>query len=131
MRVFFLCLLCYSGPVRRPVRRQVSPNAAPLRRAATDAELKLWAALRNRQIEGAKFRFQHTIDPFIVDFTCIEAMLIIEVDGSQHSEAADAGRTRFLEEEGFRVVRFWNTEVLQNLEGVVEVIRAALAGGAD
>jgi very-short-patch-repair endonuclease len=113
--------------VKRPVRRQISSHAAPLRKAATDAERKLWAILRNRQIDGAKFRFQHTIEPFIVDFACIEAMLIVEMDGSQHTEALDAGRTQFLESEGYRVVRFWNNEVLLNPEGVVEVIRAALA----
>jgi very-short-patch-repair endonuclease len=116
--------------MKRPVRRRISPHAAPLRRNATDAENKLWAILRNRQIDDAKFRFQHTIDPFVVDFACVEAMLIVEVDGSQHNEEADAGRTQFLEREGFRVIRFWNNDVLQNPEGVVEVIRAALAAGA-
>ena len=117
--------------MKRPVRRKISPHAAPLRRNATDAENKLWAILRNRQIDDAKFRFQHSIDPYIVDFSCLETMLIVEVDGSQHNEKVDAERTRFLESEGFRILRFWNNDVLQNPEGVVEVIRLALATARD
>jgi len=62
----------------------------------------------------------------VTDFLCVEAMLVVELDGSQHREEVDAGRTRYLEERGYRVLRFWNNEVVENLEGVVEVIRAAL-----
>jgi very-short-patch-repair endonuclease len=109
-----------------PIRRQISRHAAALRKNATDAERKLRAILRNRQIDGAKFRFQHSIEPFVVD-ACLEAKLIVEVDGSQHTEAVDAKRTRFLEAEGYRLLRFWSNDVLQNPEGVVEMIRAALA----
>jgi very-short-patch-repair endonuclease len=109
-----------------PVRRQVSRHAAVLRREATDAERLLWSVLRNRQLGGYKFRFQASIGPFVVDFLCIEAMLIVEVDGSQHNEAVDARRTRFLESEGYRILRFWNTEVLQNIDGVAELILAAV-----
>jgi very-short-patch-repair endonuclease len=109
-----------------PVRRQISPHVARLRRDATDVERKLWAVLRNRQIDGRKFRFQATVGPFVADFLCVEAMLIVELDGSQHSEDADAERTRYLEERGYRVLRFWNNEVIENLDGVVQVIRAAL-----
>ena len=79
-----------------PVRRQISPYAAALRRNATDAERKFWATVRNRQIDGYKFRFQATIEPFIADFLCVQARLIVEIDGSQHNEQADAFRTRFL-----------------------------------
>jgi len=110
-----------------PVRRQVSPHAAELRRNATDAERKFWATVRNRQIDGYKFRFQATIEPFIADFLCIEAKLIVEIDGSQHNAQADAFRTRFLRGKEYRVIRFWNNEVLENLEGVIELVRAALA----
>lgn len=107
-----------------PVRRQVSPHAARLRKEATDVERNLWSALRNRQIGGYKFRRQASIGPFIADFLCIEAMLIVELDGSQHSEAGDANRTRFLEERGYRVLRFWNNDVIDNLDGVLETIKA-------
>ena len=110
-----------------PVRRQISPYAAALRRSATDAERKFWATVRNRQIDGYKFRFQATIEPFIADFLCVEARLIVEIDGGQHNEQADAFRTRFLKGKEYRVVHFWNNEVLQNLDGVIEVVRAVLA----
>ena len=110
-----------------PVRRQISPHAATLRKNPTEAEKKFWAAVRNRQIDGFKFRFQSTVEPFIADFRCVEAMLIVELDGGQHNEAADAGRTAFLEREGYRVLRFWNNDVLTNLDGVIELLRAALA----
>ena len=112
--------------MRTPVRRQTSPHAARLRREATDAERLLWGSLRNRGLMGRKFRFQATIEPFVVDFLCAEARLIIEVDGSQHNETVDAGRTRFLEGEGYRILRFWNNDVLANLDGVLEAIAAAL-----
>ena len=111
----------------RPVRRQVSPHAARLRRERTDAEDRFWQAVRNRGIDDAKFRFQHSLWPYVADFACLEAKLIVEIDGGQHSEAADARRTAALEARGFRVLRFWNTDVLTNLDGVIEVVRAALA----
>jgi very-short-patch-repair endonuclease len=114
-----------------PVRRQISPHAARLRRDATDAERRLWSALRNRQIEGCKFRFQATIGPFVADFLCVEKLLIVEVDGGQHNEEIDRGRTCFLQDRGYRVLRFWNNDVLENLEGVVAVIKSALAADAD
>ena len=110
-----------------PVRRQISPHTAELRRNRTDAEDRFWQAVRNRQIDGFKFKFQATIEPFVVDFLCIETKLIVEIDGGQHSDAVDARRTRFLEGEGYRLLRFWNNDVLQNLEGVIEVVSAALA----
>jgi len=114
-----------------PVRRQISPHAARLRSEATDAERRLWSALRNRQIEGCKFRFQASICPFVADFLCVEKMLIVEVDGGQHDEEVDRGRTGFLQARGYRVLRFWNNDVLENLEGVVAVIKSALAADAD
>ena len=113
-----------------PVRRQVSRHAAALRREATDAERLLWSVLRNRHLGGYKFRFQSSIGPYVVDFLCVEAMLVVEVDGSQHNEGVDAERTGFLEGRGYRVLRFWNTEVLQNLDGVAEVILAAVTASS-
>jgi very-short-patch-repair endonuclease len=110
-----------------PVRRQISPHAAPLRRDATDVERKLWLALRDRRLDGFKFRRQATIGRYIVDFLCIEARLIVELDGGQHSVEIDASRTAFLEGRGYRVIRFWNTDVVETFEGVVETIRAALS----
>jgi very-short-patch-repair endonuclease len=92
----------------------------------TDAERRLWSVLRSRGI-GAKFRRQVSIGPFIVDFAAIKERIVIEVDGGQHAESErDQGRDRELESQGFRVLRFWNTDVLRNLEGVVTVIRGAL-----
>jgi very-short-patch-repair endonuclease len=110
----------------RPVRRKISPHAAKLRRDRTDAEDHFWQAVRNRQLDGFKFRFQHSLWPYVADFACLEAMLIVELDGGQHSEAKDARRTAFLEAKGFRILRFWNHDVLENLEGVLKVVSVAL-----
>src|SRR5437899_1689174 len=91
-------------------------TAQRLRREMTDAERKLWSALRSRQMEGAKFRRQQPIGPFIADFVCQERRLIIEADGGQHAESStDDRRTAFLESKGYRVLRFWNNDILQNL----------------
>ncbi len=99
--------------------------ARALRREATDAEWELWSILRNRQLAGSKFRRQQPIGPYIVDFVCFAEKLVVEVDGGQHATAAerDAARTAWLESQGFRVLRFWNHDVLQNIEGVSESIR--------
>ncbi len=110
-----------------PVRRQISPHASALRRNATDVEKSLWSPLRNRQMQGFKFRRQATIGPYVVDFLCIEAALVIELDGGQHDPAIDAPRTAFLEGRGLKVVRYWNHEVAENLDGVLENIAAILA----
>jgi very-short-patch-repair endonuclease len=110
-----------------PVRRQISPHAARLRRLSTDAERKVWSILRNRQLGGCKFRRQATIGAFVVDFLCVEASLIIELDGGQHNDAADARRTEFLNQRGYDVIRFWNNEVNANLAGVLDVIATKLA----
>ena len=109
-----------------PVRRQISPHASQLRRDRTEAEERFWQAVRNRQIEGCKFRFQHSVLPYVADFACLEAMLIVELDGGQHDEKRDARRTASLEAEGFEVLRFWNNDVLGNLGGVIDVVREAL-----
>jgi adenine-specific DNA-methyltransferase len=98
-------------------------RARNLRKSQTDAEQRLWAAVRNRQIAGMKFRRQVAIGPHIADFVSFEVRLIVEVDGGQHADStADAKRTAYLEAHGFRVIRFWNNEVLQNLEGVLQSI---------
>jgi very-short-patch-repair endonuclease len=101
-----------------------------LRRSATDAERRLWYRLRSRQIDGAKFVRQEPIGPYIVDLVCRERRLIVEVDGGQHAtDPRDAGRDRWLAERGYRVLRFWNNDVLANTEGVLEAIAAALSEG--
>jgi len=79
----------------------------------------LWRRLRNRGLAGAKFRRQHPVGPYVADLCCAEAMLIIEVDGSHHGPGRDAQRTAFLESEGYAVLRLWNIDVLQDLEGVL------------
>lgn len=98
--------------------------ARKLRRASTDAELKLWHHLRNRNLIGQKFRRQHPLPPYIVDFVCIESKLIVELDGGQHLEqvSRDDKRTAFLETLGFRVIRFWNDDVLLEPDLVLEEI---------
>jgi very-short-patch-repair endonuclease len=107
---------------------QTLARAQRLRREMTDAERKLWSALRNRQLDGAKFRRQQPIGPFIADFVCQERRLIVEADGGQHAESAgDVRRTVFLESKGYRVLRFWNNDILTNLDGVAEIIAAALS----
>lgn len=99
-------------------------RARELRQASTPAEQKLWAHLRNRNLGGYKFRRQHPIGPFIADFCCVEVGLVIEVDGGGHLEQAeyDRDRTAWLEEQGFHVVRFWNDNVLKNLDEVAQEI---------
>lgn len=98
--------------------------ARKLRKEQTDAERRLWWNLRNRQLDGWKFRRQFPIGTYIVDFVCIDAKLIIELDGGQHSERReyDGQRTRELEKNGFVVLRFWNNDVLANCESVIEEI---------
>ena len=99
--------------------------ARELRGTQTDAERVLWNALRNRQVLNLKFRRQHPIGNYIADFCCIEQGLIVELDGSQHEERAaqDEERTKWLNQHGFQVLRFWNGEVTPNPEGVIEKIR--------
>jgi very-short-patch-repair endonuclease len=103
-------------------------KAQRLRRALTDAERKLWSVLRSRQLQGAKFRRQQPIGPFIADFVCQQERLIIEADGGQHADnGADARRTAFLESKGYRILRFWNNDILNNVDGVAQVIADALS----
>ncbi|SDF44445.1 adenine-specific DNA-methyltransferase [Limimonas halophila] len=99
-------------------------RARTLRRQGTDAEHVLWRHLRNRRLNCAKFRRQEPIGPYVADFCCREAGIIVEVDGGQHAEdtARDDRRTRCLNGHGYTVLRFWNTDVLKNLDGVLAVI---------
>jgi very-short-patch-repair endonuclease len=103
-------------------------TARRLRRNQTDAERTLWFQLRDRRLDGWKFRRQFPIERFVVDFFCADAHLIIELDGGQHAARAqyDEQRTRILEAMGYLVLRFWNNDVIQNLDGVLEAIREAL-----
>jgi very-short-patch-repair endonuclease len=106
-----------------------SPKTARhLRHNQTHAERRLWFRLRDRRLGGWKFRRQFPIDRFIVDFFCADAHLIIELDGGQHAvrSVADAQRTRILEAMGYLVLRYWNNDVTQNIDGVLEDIHAAL-----
>ena len=106
-----------------------SAFARELRRKQTDAEKALWIKLRDRQIDGLKFRRQQPIGSYIVDFVCFDRKLIIEIDGGHHSEdkvlTEDNDRSRWLTEQNYQVLRFWNNEVLTNQEGVLERIRTA------
>ncbi len=103
-----------------------------LRRHSTDAEMALWLSLRDRRLCGHKFVRQEAIEFFIVDFVCREAKLIVEVDGGQHAESAnDRVRDEVLRQAGYRGLRFWNSDVLQNKRGVLEVIAAALTETED
>ena len=103
-------------------------QARELRRDSTNAERKLWRLLRSRQLESVKFRRQVPIGSWIVDFVAFESMIVVEADGGQHAEATrDNARDADLRARGFRVLRFWNNNILANPEGVLHVIVEALA----
>ncbi len=110
-------------------RKRVSPKtrkrARELRRELTPIEVILWQRLRYRRLAGLKFRRQHPIGPFITDFYCAERKLVIEIDGDTHAKQRryDASRTAWLEEHGIKVIRFNNRDVLDNLPGVLEMIK--------
>ena len=98
-------------------------QAKTLRHALTEAELDLWQLLRSRQISDLKFRRQVPVGPWIADFVCFEHMLIVEADGSQHAESRhDELRDADLRRRGFRILRFWNNDILANPNGVLEKI---------
>jgi very-short-patch-repair endonuclease len=104
---------------------KINPNARRLRSEATDAERRLWHHLRNRQLGGFKFRQQETIGRCVTDFACVECRLVVEADGGQHGEDVDRERTAYLNSLGWKVLRFWNNDILQNTEGVLSVILGA------
>jgi len=106
-------------------------KARPLRINMTDAERRLWSALRGRRLKGYKFRREHPLGLFIVDFACLEHRLVIEADGGQHADSDDGRRrTAWLERRGWRVVRFWNNDILANPEGVQDVVLQELEAHA-
>ena len=113
-------------------RREETTLARGLRKRQTDAERALWNKLRSKQIEGVKFRRQQPIGPYIVDFVSLERKLIIEIDGGQHNERKvrekDQEREEWLKEKGYQILRFWNNDVLTNIEGVLERIKENLEG---
>jgi very-short-patch-repair endonuclease len=103
-------------------------TARALRRNATEAEKIIWRLLRDRRLDGVKFRRQIPIGPFIADFASIEHRLIVEVDGGQHADSkSDTRRTNFLTRSGWRVIRFWNNDVMRNREGVWESLQQEIA----
>jgi len=109
------------------------PNAKAreLRTNMTDAERLLWSALRDRQLAGYKFHRQFPIGPFIADFACRQHRLIVEADGGQHDESlSDQRRTDYLESHGWRVIRFWNNDILTNIEGVADMILKELGASS-
>jgi very-short-patch-repair endonuclease len=105
-------------------------TARRLRQAMTDAERRLWFAMRDRRLAGYKFRRQHPIEDFVVDFACTKHHLVVEADGGQHAQnARDERRTARIETLGWRVLRFWNNDILANTEGVVLAILRELELG--
>jgi very-short-patch-repair endonuclease len=113
--------------MHRRTTPKVFTNAKELRRNLTPAEQKLWAVLRNDQL-GVSFRRQHAIGPYVTDFCCIKKKLVIELDGGQHLEQADYDqeRTEFLQSKGYRVLRFWNNDVVNDINGVITAIQNLL-----
>jgi very-short-patch-repair endonuclease len=105
--------------------------ARSLRGTSTEAENRLWCFLRDRRFAGAKFRRQVPVGPYVVDFLCVSDWLVVEADGGQHSERTehDEARTKYLEANGYRVLRFWNNDVMGNIEGVMQAIAMALTPG--
>jgi len=101
--------------------------ARHLRRNMTDAEREIWHHLRNRAFMGYKFRRQHPVGPYIVDFACPARRLVVELDGGQHDAAVDAERTRYLERCGYRLLRFWNNDVFKQQDAVLAAIFVALS----
>jgi very-short-patch-repair endonuclease len=112
--------------MRNDIPLAAKSRARDMRRTLTDAERKLWYALRDRRLQTVKFRRQAPVVPYIADFLCVQHRLVVEVDGSQHVQSSrDAARDAWLQREGYRVLRFWNHEVLTARESVLATIAAA------
>jgi very-short-patch-repair endonuclease len=107
-------------------RKRLTPIARKLRANQTEAEERLWYYLRGRRFDGEKFVRQSQIDRYVADFACRTARLAVELDGGQHSAERDAARTEIIETYGYRVLRFWNHDVLEDTYSVLEVIRHEL-----
>lgn len=109
--------------------RKPHANARSLRKDMPPAEQRLWYFIRRKQLGGFRFRRQHTIGPFVADFACVEARLVVELDGDRHGRddapSRDRNRDAFMEKEGWTVLRFWNHDVYGNIDGVLEMILAA------
>ena len=111
--------------MRDEIPKLARNRARAMRRAPTDAERKLWHALRDRRMQALKFRRQAPIGPFVVDFLCIEHRLVVEADGAQHAEdLKDASRDAWLKAKGYKFLRFWNHDILTNEESVLATIAA-------
>jgi very-short-patch-repair endonuclease len=114
------------------LRTRFAARARDLRQRRTEAERKIWERLRDRRLFGFKFVRQEQIGPFFADFACREANLVIELDGSQHAGSAyDERRTEVIEEHGYRVIRFWNSDALRNTDNVLQLIADQLATKSD
>ncbi len=112
--------------MRNDIPLAAKSRARDMRRTLTDAERKLWYALRDRRLQTVKFRRQAPIGFYIADFLCVQHRLVVEVDGSQHAQSSrDAARDAWLQREGYRVLRFWNHDVLTAHESVLATIAAA------
>ncbi len=121
------------GKNELPMRHPLRDLARQLRKDMTDTDRFVWSKIRKKQFAGYRFRRQRPLGPFIVDFVCLEARLVLELDGGQHAvqQDEDAARTRWLEEHGFRVLRFWNIDVFKEWESVEAVIVKALIDTRD
>ena len=114
--------------------RRINPltttRARSLRTGMTETERLLWQVLRGKQINGYRFRRQHPIGRYIADFACIEQKMVIELDGGQHQDQLvyDQARSTFLQAQGWQVLRFWNNDVLNNIDGVLASIAERLSG---
>ena len=108
--------------INPPLPTTTLENAKRVRTEMTDAERKLWYHLRAGRLGGGKFRRQHPVPPYIVDLCCVEKNLVVELDGSQHTQEGDAVRTTYLQSQGWRVLRFGSGETLKQTEAVVEAI---------
>ena len=114
-------------PRKKRSNPKTKHNAIQLRKKSTPAERKLWSRIRDDQL-GVNFRRQHAVGNYIPDFVCIQKKLIIELDGSQHleQEEYDEERTKYLESQGYKVIRFWNNDVMKDIEGVILAIMYAM-----
>ncbi|HOO82797.1 MAG TPA: ribosome maturation factor RimM [Alphaproteobacteria bacterium] len=101
-------------------------TARTLRKNQTDAEKLLWSKLRNRQFENLKFRRQHPVPPYVADFYCEDLKLIVEIDGGQHTPEKDRERQKYIEDQGYKIIRFWNNDVLSNIDGVLEKLSLSI-----